>query len=176
MRALQLVVGLLLLSVLTNACWGEFTHSQLLETPQAARDPVALLTSLSSLSTSGSVYEAVSGEREAPGGAAATQVPSAAGSTHVGAAGQWSEGQTWQTAKQPLKPPHKALLPLGTRDIATLLLTIITLFIAAGGGIGGGAVFIVCYVFVGGKRKRARQTLAVRSCASKHTMQVGSGR
>ncbi|WIA12168.1 hypothetical protein OEZ85_012240 [Tetradesmus obliquus] len=37
-----------------------------------------------------------------------------------------------------------------TLDLATLLLTIITLFIAAGGGIGGGAVFIVCYVFVGG--------------------------
>ncbi|KAF6250805.1 hypothetical protein COO60DRAFT_1679559 [Scenedesmus sp. NREL 46B-D3] len=31
-----------------------------------------------------------------------------------------------------------------------LLLTSVTLFIAAGGGIGGGAVFIVCFVFVGG--------------------------
>jgi hypothetical protein len=168
MHASKLVSGLLVLAVLANACLGEFTHSQLLGTPQAGNDPVALLSSLASLSTSGLVYGAASWEREATSGAAAAPVPSAADSSHE-AAGQWSEGQPQQESEQPLKPPHKALIPLGTRDLATLLLTIITLFIAAGGGIGGGAVFIVCYVFVGGKPHHVRHTPAMQSCACKHT-------
>jgi hypothetical protein len=173
MRALELVSGLLVLAVLVNGCLGEFTHSQLLETPQAGNDPVALLSSLASLSTSGLVYGAASWERDASSGAAAAAVHSAADNSHV-RAGQWSEGQPQQPAEQPLKPPHKALFPLGTRDLATLLLTIITLFIAAGGGIGGGAVFIVCYVFVGGEPNHTRHTPAMRSCTCKHTTQLVS--
>lgn len=48
--------------------------------------------------------------------------------------------------------PHKPLFPnVDTWDVLLLLCTAITLFIAAGGGIGGGAVFVVLYVFVGGE-------------------------
>uniref|UniRef100_A0A383VY93 Membrane transporter protein n=1 Tax=Tetradesmus obliquus TaxID=3088 RepID=A0A383VY93_TETOB len=144
-------VRLLLLAALVIACLGEFTDPPLVETPQTRSDPEALLSSLASLSTSGVAYGVASWEREATRHASAAPASHAAGSKHEPAAAQRSEhDQQYEKAGQPLQPPHKALFPLGTRDLATLLLTIITLFIAAGGGIGGGAVFIVCYVFVGG--------------------------
>jgi hypothetical protein len=142
------VFRLLVLSVLVNACFGEFTDSPLVETPPARRGPEALLSSLASLSTSGVPYGAAIWNPDAT--LLASPVSHAAGSNAEAAAQQRGEDQH-QKAGQPLEPPHKALWPLATRDLATLLLTIITLFIAAGGGIGGGAVFIVCYVFVGGK-------------------------
>lgn len=152
MRTRMHAVRLLLLAALVIACLGEFTDPPLVETPQTRSDPEALLSSLASLSTSGVAYGVASWEREATRHASAAPASHAAGSKHEPAAAQRSEhDQQYEKAGQPLQPPHKALFPLGTRDLATLLLTIITLFIAAGGGIGGGAVFIVCYVFVGGE-------------------------
>jgi hypothetical protein len=38
--------------------------------------------------------------------------------------------------------PHKNLFPLDWTDIAMLALTLITLILAAGGGIGGGAIYM----------------------------------
>eukprot|EP00882_Tetradesmus_deserticola_P007365 GHRQ01007759.1.p1 GENE.GHRQ01007759.1~~GHRQ01007759.1.p1 ORF type:complete len:244 (+),score=87.80 GHRQ01007759.1:259-990(+) len=151
MRTYGSVCGLLVLAVagLTHSCSGEFTNP-LSQTPPAKNDPEAHLASLASLSTSGIVHGVASWEHKAPNDAAAVPVPRAAGSYHGAAASPSSHAKQQQTAEKPLEPPHKALLPLGTSDLATLLLTVITLFIAAGGGIGGGAVFIVCFVFVGG--------------------------
>jgi hypothetical protein len=48
--------------------------------------------------------------------------------------------------------PHKPLWPHWSRsDVAMFVLTAITLFIAAGGGIGGGAVFVPLFIWVGGE-------------------------
>lgn len=120
--------------------------------------PDALVSSLASFATSGAAYEVkpITAVQTEPGRAGAPD--EVAGSIHAAVAGnQQARGSGCSTAEpnrltsNHLTPPHKGLWPLCTRDVATLLLTAITLFIAAGGGIGGGAVFVVLYVFVGGE-------------------------
>ena len=51
---------------------------------------------------------------------------------------------------QSIQQLHKNLLPLNGADAAMLCIAAATLFLAAGGGIGGGAVFVVLYSYVGG--------------------------
>ena len=46
---------------------------------------------------------------------------------------------------------HKALLPLDAKDYIMLAVAVVTLFVAAGGGIGGGAVYVPMYILIGGK-------------------------
>jgi len=45
---------------------------------------------------------------------------------------------------------HKPLLPLDAMDAALFGMVVITLLIAAGGGIGGGALFVPLYILLGG--------------------------
>lgn len=48
--------------------------------------------------------------------------------------------------------PHKPLLPYMDKwDFILLACAAVTLFIAAGGGIGGGAIFVPLYIWAGGK-------------------------
>lgn len=54
-------------------------------------------------------------------------------------------------AKYEPTPPHKPLWPNWSQgDVWLFVLSAITLFIAAGGGIGGGAVFVPLFIIVGG--------------------------
>jgi hypothetical protein len=46
---------------------------------------------------------------------------------------------------------HKPLLPLDANDYVMLAVAVVTLFVAAGGGIGGGAVYVPMYILIGGK-------------------------
>eukprot|EP00877_Chromochloris_zofingiensis_P000977 jgi/Chrzof1/10880/Cz05g15230.t1 len=46
--------------------------------------------------------------------------------------------------------PHKGLWPLNKWDIGVFTLAVVVVFIAAGGGIGGGAVFVPLYMLIAG--------------------------
>lgn len=50
----------------------------------------------------------------------------------------------------PRPPPHKPLLPLDADDAAVFALAALTILLAAGGGIGGGAIYMPLYVTLGG--------------------------
>jgi len=59
--------------------------------------------------------------------------------------------------------PHKHLLPqIDKWDWLLLAGAAVTLFIAAGGGIGGGAVFVPLYIWAGGKPTRLLQLMMMR--------------
>jgi hypothetical protein len=69
--------------------------------------------------------------------------------------------------------PHKPLLPhMDKWDWILLAGAAVTLFIAAGGGIGGGAVFVPLYIWAGGKLTRTAASADAATnlqCASHHT-------
>lgn len=84
---------------------------------------------------------------------------------HTASAAGIAASSSQRTPNQPT-PPHKPLLPqLNHWDVLLFVGTAITLFIAAGGGIGGGAVFVVLYVFVGGEPGAG---LSISSCTLAH--------
>lgn len=61
-----------------------------------------------------------------------------------------SEAAANSTTFEPT-PPHKPLWPHWSQgDVWLFALSAVTLFIAAGGGIGGGAVFVPLFIMVGG--------------------------
>jgi hypothetical protein len=45
---------------------------------------------------------------------------------------------------------HKALWPLSVRDVFMIGIAFVSIFVAAGGGIGGGGVLVPLYILVGG--------------------------
>ncbi len=56
---------------------------------------------------------------------------------------------------------HKSLWPLGTRDFLGFGIATLGLFIAAGGGIGGGAILVPVYLIVLGEHWQRKRTCEV---------------
>lgn len=106
----------------------------------------ALWLSLASFSTSGAAY--ASPQQQHPQLAGNPSPSQELAAAEVRSAKRKNSGLAFHLPNS----PHKPLLPnVDQWDVLLLLCTAITLFLAAGGGIGGGAVFVVLYVFVGGE-------------------------
>ena len=59
---------------------------------------------------------------------------------------------------------HKPLWPLGTRDFLGFGIATLGLFIAAGGGIGGGAILVPVYLIVLGEHTLCKMICEVSEC------------
>jgi hypothetical protein len=152
-RTLQILVVLCLtLAICALRSHGELGHGEhasseydttVVQGPQGHCDAV-LLSSLATFVTSGAGYAYVSTPRQLQ----LRQQGFTARSLNSSSSGDSSTGHN---ANFDPTPPHKPLWPnWSTRDIWLFVLSAVTLFIAAGGGIGGGAVFVPLFIIVGG--------------------------
>jgi hypothetical protein len=112
-----------------------------------------LLSSLATFVTSGAGYADYSAHRQLrhQGLTARSLNSSSSSSSGHSQQQQHSSSTGYDNAKFDPTPPHKPLWPnWSTRDVWLFVLSAVTLFIAAGGGIGGGAVFVPLFIIVGG--------------------------
>lgn len=68
--------------------------------------------------------------------------------------------------------PHKGLWPLNKWDIGVFTLAVVVVFIAAGGGIGGGAVFVPLYMLIAGMASESLVALILLSLHPIHNLQL----
>lgn len=155
--AARILKFLVLLGLIVAACagrshqqsHGEHASSQSPATvvqPQGHYDAV-LLSSLATFVTSGVGYAYISTPRQLQ----LRQQGFAARSLNSSGGAKASNSSTGHNANFDPTPPHKPLWPnWSTQDVWLFVLSAVTLFIAAGGGIGGGAVFVPLFIIVGG--------------------------
>lgn len=103
-----------------------------------------VLSSLATFVTSGAGYADTSTSRHL------VPLPMQQAALNDSSTNSSSEATANSTTFDPT-PPHKPLWPHWSQgDVWLFVLSAVTLFIAAGGGIGGGAVFVPLFIMVGG--------------------------